>query len=399
MSHLKLIKTTQEHEQAVVRLLGLMDADPLAGSPGADEIDVLALLIEQYEREQFPMDPPDPIDAIVFRMDQMGMKNRDLVPFIGAESKVSEVLNRKRSLSLNMIRKLSAGLGIPADVLIKGPCVPNQTTDIEWQSFPLAQMRKRGYFPDVQDSLQRLKEYAEEHLRIFLGSVPDGLSLQPAMLRTTANQLSNDKETDPYALWAWQVRVLQKAQLETLAGDYVPGSVTLDLMRQLARQSFAENGPKQVKDLLSQFGIHLIIEAHLPGTYLDGAVCKNHSGNPVIALTLRYDRLDNFWFTLMHELAHIALHIDATEQWIFDNMDLTRADQKEQEADAMAQEALIPKTSWQTLINPEPRDIEALAKSLFISPVVIAGRLRHESKQHQLYGKLYRDKVKMHFAE
>lgn len=130
MHHLKLIKTTQEHAQAMTRLLELMDADPLAGSADADEIDVLALLIEQYEREQFPMDPPDPIDAIVFRMDQMGMKNRDLVPFIGAESKVSEVLNRKRSLSLNMIRKLSAGLGIPADVLIKGPYIPGKTANI-----------------------------------------------------------------------------------------------------------------------------------------------------------------------------------------------------------------------------------------------------------------------------
>lgn len=130
MHHLKLIKTTQEHAQAMTRLLELMDADPLAGSADADEIDVLALLIEQYEREQFPMDPPDPIDAIVFRMDQMGMKNRDLVPFIGAESKVSEVLNRKRSLSLNMIRKLSAGLGIPADVLIKDPYIPGKTANI-----------------------------------------------------------------------------------------------------------------------------------------------------------------------------------------------------------------------------------------------------------------------------
>ena len=121
MNQLKLIKSEQEHEQALARLMHLMDVDPEPGSAEADELDVLAVLIERYEEEQFPMDFPDPVEAIKFRMDQQGLKNKDLVPYIGSAPKVSEVLNGKRQLSLNMIRRLSDGLGIPPEVLIREP--------------------------------------------------------------------------------------------------------------------------------------------------------------------------------------------------------------------------------------------------------------------------------------
>ena len=117
----RIIKTDQEHRQALERLTYLMDLDPVPDSPDADEIDLLALLIEHYEQEHFPIAPPDPIEAIRFRMDQMGLRRQDLVPYIGSMPKVSEILNRKRPLSLNMIRRLSEGLGISADVLIRKP--------------------------------------------------------------------------------------------------------------------------------------------------------------------------------------------------------------------------------------------------------------------------------------
>lgn len=121
MSQRRIIKTEQGHRQALERLTQLMDLDPVPGTSEADEIDLLALLIEHYEQERYPMAPPDPIEAIRFRMDQMGLQHQDLVPYIGSMSKVSEILNRKGPLSLNMIRRLSAGLGISADVLIREP--------------------------------------------------------------------------------------------------------------------------------------------------------------------------------------------------------------------------------------------------------------------------------------
>ncbi len=121
MNYLKLIKTEGEHEQALRRLMTLLDNAPAAGSEEADEAEVLALLIEKYESEHFPVDAPDPIEAIKFRMEQLGLIKKDLIPFIGSAPKVTEVLNGTRNLSINMIRKLHAGLGIPAEVLIRKP--------------------------------------------------------------------------------------------------------------------------------------------------------------------------------------------------------------------------------------------------------------------------------------
>lgn len=121
MNYLKLIKTEKEHEQALMRLMTLLESTPAAGSEEADEAEVLALLIEKYESEHFPIEAPDPIEAIKFRMEQLGLIKKDLIPFIGSAPRVTEVLNGTRNLSINMIRKLHAGLGIPAEVLIRKP--------------------------------------------------------------------------------------------------------------------------------------------------------------------------------------------------------------------------------------------------------------------------------------
>lgn len=395
MNYIKVIKSAQEHEQALSRLMNLMDIDPTPGSNEADELDVLALLIERYEQEQFPIDSPDPIEAIKFRMDQQGLKQKDLIPYMGSASKVTEVLNGKRKLSLNMIRKLTTGLGIPANVLIQEPAQYLTTeNEVDWLAFPLSEMRKRGYLEGFTGSLQELREYAAEWVSELLRSVPTGFSLKPAMLRSSAHLRTNDKETDSYALWAWQVRVLQKAQEEKLPANYEKGSVDLAWMRKLAQLSWSEQGPQLAIEYLNRNGIHLIIEAHLPKTYLDGAVCFSGKGNPVIALTLRHDSLDNFWFTLMHELAHIALHMDSTESWFIDDLDAEGADITEQQADALAQEALVPQKSWSKLTTDSVDAVRTMARRLNISPTIIAGRLRHDKGDYQLFGRAFRDKVK-----
>jgi HTH-type transcriptional regulator/antitoxin HigA len=395
MNHIKIIKTEQEHEQALARLACLMDKELVNGSAEADELDVLALIIESYEQEHYPLDPPDPIEAIKFRMDQQGLRKKDLVPYIGSPSKVTEVLNGTRPLSINMIRKLSAGLGISAQVLIREPVQQAaENGDIDWLAFPLAKMLARGYFDGFSGSLQELKEYAAEQVGSFLSSVSSGLSLRPALLRTSAHLRSNDKEIDTYALWAWQVRILQKAQAESLTIKYQTGAVNLAWMQKLAQLSWSENGPILAKEFLNRIGIHLTFEPHLPQTYLDGAVCLTADGNPVVALTLRHDKLDNFWFTLMHELAHIALHVDGTDIWFIDDLDVVSVEQIEQEADALAQKALISVEDFNSLASMTPKDINALARRLNISPCIIAGRIRFEADNHQLFGKLFRDKIK-----
>jgi HTH-type transcriptional regulator/antitoxin HigA len=115
----KVIKTEKEHKAALARIEELMDARP--GTREGEELDLLSALVDLYEKEAYPIDEPDPIEAILFRMEQQGLKPRDLVPYMGSKSKVSEVLSRRRGLSLNMIRGLASGLGIPADVLVREP--------------------------------------------------------------------------------------------------------------------------------------------------------------------------------------------------------------------------------------------------------------------------------------
>ncbi|WP_310587953.1 MULTISPECIES: transcriptional regulator [Dyadobacter] len=116
---LKLIETEKEYNNAIARIDELFDA-PQA-SKEAKELDLLVLLVNKYEQENFPIEEPDPIEYIKIRMEEMGLKATDLVPYMGNKGNVSRVLNRKRGLSIEMIRNLHKGLGFPLDVLISEP--------------------------------------------------------------------------------------------------------------------------------------------------------------------------------------------------------------------------------------------------------------------------------------
>ena len=117
MRNLKPIRSEQDYERALADVEELWGAR--TGTPKGDRLDVLTTLIEAYEAEHYPMDPPDPIEAIKFRMEQQGLTRKDLEKILGSRMRVSEVLNRKRGLSINMIRALHQKLGISADVLIR----------------------------------------------------------------------------------------------------------------------------------------------------------------------------------------------------------------------------------------------------------------------------------------
>jgi HTH-type transcriptional regulator/antitoxin HigA len=113
----KLIKTEQDYREAIERLEIVFDAKK--GSTEGDELEVLGLLIDQYEKEYFPVEMPDPIEAIKFRMEQLGYDQQDLAGVVGLKSHANGILNRKRKLSLGMIRQLHERLNIPTDVLIQ----------------------------------------------------------------------------------------------------------------------------------------------------------------------------------------------------------------------------------------------------------------------------------------
>ncbi len=112
------IHTQADYKATLKDIAVLMESDPAAGTPDGDRLDVLVTLVQAYEARQFPIDAPDPVEAIKFRMEQSGLSVKDLEPLIGKSNRVYEVLNRKRPLTLAMIRRLHSGLGIPAEVLI-----------------------------------------------------------------------------------------------------------------------------------------------------------------------------------------------------------------------------------------------------------------------------------------
>ncbi len=115
--NIKPIKTKKDYEQAMLRLENLFDAKK--GTPKGDELEILSLLIEKFENEKFPIDLPDPIEAIKFRMEQSGLTQTDLANIVGQKSRASEILNRKRKLSLDMIRQLHNKWRIPTEVLVQ----------------------------------------------------------------------------------------------------------------------------------------------------------------------------------------------------------------------------------------------------------------------------------------
>ena len=398
----KLIKTEEDYNLALSRIEELMGAK--AGTPEAEELELLATLVEIYEDKHHPMDLPDPFEAIKFRMEQLGLNQQKLVPFIGSKSKVSEVLNRKRPLTLAMVRALQKGLGIPSEVLLQesGMNSPNDLSDVQWSNFPLPEMAKRGWVPMTND----MKVKREEIIRDFIEQAGGPSLGAVALFRKSAGSRHNSK-MDTYALCAWCLRVLSLARKTSLEDRYEKGSLGSKALREIAKLSHFQNGPLLAKEYLARHGIHLIIVPHLPKTYLDGAAMVLDDGTPVVGLTVRYDRIDNFWFCLLHELAHVTKHLSKNKNDIFiDDLDLRGheaeiIDKRENEADEIAQKAFVPKKIWENdlvRVQPSAKNVVNLSERLKIHPAIIAGRIRFERRNYKLLSKYVGSReVRKHF--
>ena len=388
MANVKPIRTEKDYEIALARVDELMDAAP--GSPEGDELDVLVDLVELYESKHEPMGYPSPLAAIEFRMDQGGLSPRDLIPFIGSRAKVSEVLSGKRSITMQMARALHEHLGIPADVLLRQPGTTLDETlaDIEWTRFPLKAMAKLKWFPDGPG----LAERAEELIGALIERA-GGRDVVGAALYRKNDHLRVNAKMDPYALKAWCWQVLAEANENPPEVNYVCGTVTLDFLKEVARLSGSGDGPRLAKDFLAENGIALVTERHLPRTYLDGVALRLGDGRPVVGLTLRYDRIDHFWFCLLHELAHVGRHMDHNQGVaFFDDLTLRTVEgegenPREAQADEWAEEALIPWAVWEASAvrdHPTSMTVMNLANALQVHPAIVAGKVRYERQNHRL---------------
>lgn len=383
-----LIKNNEDYQDALNELEALMQSNPPAGSADANRMEILALIIGEYEDRLLAIPLPDPIEAIKFRMEQLGLGQRDLIPYIGGRNRVSEILSGKRALTLTMIRALTERLGIPASVLVQPsashqPCVEEN----QWDLYPVKEMIGRGW---IRFSGRKWQAHAGQLMADFYAPV-GGQSKITALFNRTRS-VRSAKTMDPYALQAWCVRVIARACENEIPEKFSKHSLGLEFLSDLAKLSAKENGPIHARDALANVGVHLIVERHLSKTHVDAAALYTPNGQPVVAMSIRHDRLDNFWHCLFHELIHLARHLSPGEGLYIDDLDVeSDANPNEREADEVSTEALVPSKVFRSSRAYQlrtPGAVQDLAASLGVHPAIVAGRVRHEAGNYRILNQL-----------
>lgn len=392
---MKLLRTPEQHADALARIDELLARGENRNPDEQNEYEVLLVLITKYEEEHHPLVPPTPVEAIRFRMEQMGYRQKDLAKLVGGASRASEIMAGKRGLTVEMIRRLRDEWHIPADCLLGGDGPPEPepsapTPGAEGQpdprDYPVKQMYERDYFPGFRGDWKQHGKDRAGLLRAFLGLGREH-RLQPLMCRQTGG---GKAKLNPHAVEAWQLRVLLRAAEEKKSlVPYDAASVDQAFLRWLVGLSTLDRGPLLAIEELEKRGIGVIIEPHLDQTHLDGAAMLTADGRPVIGLTLRHDRLDNFWFTLFHEIGHVVLrHLTPERRTMLDmNIDQKKTLPVEVEADRFALDTVIPPQVWEGLVKHlrYANDIRAVAGRLCVGPSVIAGRLRREANDFRAH--------------
>lgn len=388
-----VIKTPEQYDAYLARAEELVVKDPAPETALGSELELLSLLLEEYEARTFPFEKPDPVEAVKFRMMEQDLKQVDLVPYFGSRSRVSEFLSRQRPLTVAMIRDLSSGLGIPAEVLLQesiGEAAQEPSgadASWDWLKFPVKEMLTRGWIS--VSSSRAPAEKVEQAVRSFVEQALGGAQVGVLTRRT----FKGDAFSWPavYSLTAWQARVLQRAREDSrwLETKFSLDALNEDFLRELVRLSRYEDGPKRGIEHLRSIGIAVVVEEHLSKTKLDGAAMLGPNGKPVIGLTLRFDRLDNFWFTLMHEVVHVWKHLSNPGEVFLDRLlDKESTEEVEREANRLARDLLISRSAWKAASvrqMPTKAGILALAAELKIHPAIVAGRIQKEQENYAIF--------------
>lgn len=374
------IRTAEDYETALTRAADLFGK---SAQKDRDELEIIQALVERWERKQHAIEATTPAQAIRFRMEQAGLSQRDLVPYIGSKSRVSEILSGQRQPTVDQIRALHQHLGIPVASLIGSfkhePIAGASSTAVAAEG----KLRELGVMK------------AAEKLSAFVSRSKTAAPLI-AMLRKSRTERTNAK-TDMAALEAWCAAALLRAEKAKIKKVEIEDPAIA--ARELAQLSVLPDWKDQLVAALKRMGIVFLILEHLPGTYLDGAAMCRSDGIPVLVLTLRHDRLDNFWFTLLHEFAHVTCHLNGDRQVILDDLDVASSDEIEAEADAFARNALIPSKMWKRIDkDSSSEEVLGVAQKAGVHPAIAAGRWRYENSDYRRFSKFIgRGEVKIAF--
>lgn len=254
--------------------------------------------------------------------------------------------------------------------------------DVVWGQLPYKEMIKRKWFdvPRNGNPVEGVRNY-------FLSAA--GPQFATALHR---KKMHSGNVPNEYALLAWQARILDRAHTLAAVGNIPDFELNDSWLPELVSLTTKPNGPMLARQLLAKKGIVLVVERHLPGSYLDGAAMIGRDERPVVGLTLRHDRLDNFWFVLMHELGHVFMHLfDGLRFDFFDEEGARDVDSIEADADKFALDTLIPAELWDQSMSRFALSKEAVmldAEALNIAPSIIAGRIRKERGNYTILNDL-----------
>jgi HTH-type transcriptional regulator/antitoxin HigA len=260
------------------------------------------------------------------------------------------------------------------------------------RSETVREMSRRKWF---KPSLASAKERVAERGAALFEFLAVNRATRPAYAMFKGRRLTAKRSVlDNLGTQAWIAHITDVAQECSNRTTFAASSISRELLRSIAQLSTSDRGPRQALDVLREVGICVVLESGLPGMSVDGASFHTTGANPVLALTARHDRLDNFWFTLFHEIGHICLHLSEPSDDVFvDSEEESGSDgvEAEAEANAFAKDNLIPRDTW--LRSDAHRfgteaSVVALAKHLGIHPAIVAGRIRFERHEFRIFDDL-----------
>lgn len=328
-------------------------------------------------------------DSLIRARIARGMSQKDLGDILGLKEQQIQryEAERYRSASLDRLVEVSDALGVRIEnrASLVGDATLTTVDPSEWQAFPIAEMWKRGWFEDFPGTMAQARKSADRLVPAFLRG-GHGAFTPVALHRKSVRSGGAVHEA---AFIAWEARVRHLAARNPPTAPFDRDAIDDAWLTGLVALTLDPQGPMRAVDYLRRIGIVLVIERHLPGTLLDGAAICAPGGYGLIALTLRHDRLDNFWFTLFHEIGHLKLHIGQAKAFaaIFDDTESPASSPHEEEADLFAQEALLPMAKWDVAVSRFTRTEKSVlvdAKRFGVSPAVIAGRVRREAGDYTL---------------
>jgi HTH-type transcriptional regulator/antitoxin HigA len=322
-----------------------------------------------------------------------GLSQRQLADAIGLKEQQVQRYEAEEyaTANLNRLSEVANALGLSISEVAQFRAEPQRPLDVDendlvWDQFPIQEMYRRNWFEGFSIpsplSLSEAVANAEELVKAFVKK-----SLGEPVRAFSRQRIRAGSSVNRYALLAWQCRVIALAKNEKVAKNYSRRAISRKWLTELAHISMENDGPKIAVEYLRNSGIRFVVLPHLSNTYLDGAAFLLSRGSPVIGMTLRYDRLDNFWFVLFHEIVHVIKHLHkGTIEGIFDNLNV-KAENIEQEADELAGEILVPEDKWNTALARYLRSKDSIvdfAQKLQIHPAIVAGKIRREAKNYMI---------------